>query len=335
MSFYSSMILALDLQMRRYLFHFLSNPLNLPLATAKLILRLILRDEKVIKYVFKDLLGWRSFPFTYEGYLKQRELISRTNWKMLIILDACRYDYFKEECNLKGRLIPAVSEGSSTIEFVKETFPGKYEDIIYVSGNPFISNHEFEGWRGTDHFFRVENVWYYGFKRVGGVQTVDPSEVYKAAKRMLALYPEKRIIVHFMQPHRPFIGGEFGSLKINLMTLNRYRARMMWKLDTETLIRAYRTNLRLVLRWVKKLIEEIWGKVIITADHGNLLNPRLMALLADTHPSYLNHPDLRIVPWFETMGLAREKQETLRGRITNRERIRRKVHRLKKKFSAR
>ena len=35
---------------------------------------------------------------------QQKELIHNTKWNLLIILDACRYDYFKEECKIKGKL---------------------------------------------------------------------------------------------------------------------------------------------------------------------------------------------------------------------------------------
>lgn len=167
-----------------YLFIFFSNPLNLLCAMARIMLRSILGDRRLKSPVYQRLLKWHRLPYTFSDVLRQKSLIHNTDWKLLIILDACRYDYFKQGCGLEGKLIPVLTEGSCTIEWAKNTFIGKYDDIVYISGNPFISNHRFQNWIATDHFYLVENVWDYGFKEVeGGCRQFHPKKSMKQLKR--------------------------------------------------------------------------------------------------------------------------------------------------------
>jgi hypothetical protein len=65
--------------------------------------------------------------------------------------------------------------------------------------------------------------------------------------------------------------------------------------------KAYRQNLRLVLDHVADLLAAIEGKVIVTADHGEMLGERLRPIPVrcyDHHPS-LYVPELVEVPWLE------------------------------------
>ena len=61
--------------------------------------------------------------------------ILKDNWKVLIILDACRYDSFKKYYKkfLKGQLKKNISCATWTLEWLEKTFTKKYNDIIYVS----------------------------------------------------------------------------------------------------------------------------------------------------------------------------------------------------------
>ena len=49
---------------------------------------------------------------------KQKTLMEQENWDYLIILDACRYDYFEKSVHsfFKGTLPEAVSSGPCTLE---------------------------------------------------------------------------------------------------------------------------------------------------------------------------------------------------------------------------
>ena len=67
--------------------------------------------------------------------------VIQEQWDYLIVLDACRYDYFKEfyQHYLPGVLSKRISVGSSTPEWRDKSFPGFYEGLSYVSTNPFIN----------------------------------------------------------------------------------------------------------------------------------------------------------------------------------------------------
>ena len=62
------------------------------------------------------------------------------DWDNLIILDACRYDFFKEEIEkrqIDGYLKKVISRGSHTLNFLKENFTEDYyNDIVYITANP-------------------------------------------------------------------------------------------------------------------------------------------------------------------------------------------------------
>ena len=133
-------------------------------------------------------------------------------WDNLIILDACRYDYFANiyKKYLKGRLQKAVSPGSQTIEFMNKAFGGKHKDIVYVSGNPYVnslgtsgSRVRQEGYSAREHFYRIIDVWDWGYDEKK--KAILPGNVRKAALKARKRYPNKRLVIHFMQPHIPYI----------------------------------------------------------------------------------------------------------------------------------
>jgi len=47
------------------------------------------------------------------------------DWDNLIILDACRYDYFKEYNEISGDLEPVVSKASHSLQFMEKIFQEK------------------------------------------------------------------------------------------------------------------------------------------------------------------------------------------------------------------
>ncbi len=237
------------------------------------------------------------------------------DWDYLIVLDACRYDIFKELNTIPGKLEKKISLGSSTLEWLKKNFTEFYEDIVYVSANPYISNVEIKGFRitdrslsfrGADHFFKVEKVWEYGWDE--RLNTVPPKIVTEAALRMKRKYPNKRMIIHYLQPHAPWIG----ETRISSRELNRSNPSTrndvwgnfvaggkIWELIEEGVIslefakRAYRDNLRLVLNEVKKLVENLEGKIVITADHGECFGEKFIF----EHPAGIYIKELVEIPW--------------------------------------
>lgn len=151
---------------------------------------------------------------------KQEDLITEKSWDCLVILDACRYDYFREVYDeyLNGDLQKVVSPGSATREWLEGIFRCRdYSDVVYVSSHPFVNSRGIEpaeGFDGTNHFHEVIDVWDRGWD--DELETVPPEAVVESTRLALEKFPNKRIISHFMQPHYPYLslkslGGGFSD----------------------------------------------------------------------------------------------------------------------------
>jgi hypothetical protein len=138
--------------------------------------------------------------------------IMEERWDHLLILDACRYDYFAQVWGNRaiGNLAKRHSVGSSTLEWRDNSFRGRYEDVVYVSSNPYVNSiTAVKGFLGTDHFFRVYDVWRTDWNEGRG--TVLPGRVTSAVIRALRENPGKRTIVHYLQPHAPYLALNLDS----------------------------------------------------------------------------------------------------------------------------
>lgn len=143
--------------------------------------------------------------------IDQRENILERKWKHLIVLDACRYDYFADMYSdyLSGGLEKADSpvsceSGVATSEWCKAVFTDRYDDIVYVSTTPHVnSKTEVNGFKASKHFHKVIDVWDWGWNDEKG--TVLPGKVNEALLEARERFPEKRIISHYMQPHFPYL----------------------------------------------------------------------------------------------------------------------------------
>lgn len=144
--------------------------------------------------------------------MKQLETvyIMEESWDYLIVLDACRYDYFEKiyQKHLSGKLTCKKSVGSATIQWRNNSFSDFYEDIVYISSNPYINSiHPIKDFDSKSHFPLIIDVWATGWNPEIG--TVYPHTVTKEALKAIKQYPKKRFIIHYLQPHAPYLG--FGS----------------------------------------------------------------------------------------------------------------------------
>jgi hypothetical protein len=238
--------------------------------------------------------------------------IMSEDWDTLVILDACRFDVFSEVCDLDGDLTRRSSRGATTARFVEENFAGKkFYDTVYISANAAVGDkidkinmYKFQGiWgdRGTATGWGVDR------------EIVSPEETVSAALEARAEYPNKRLIIHFLQPHCPYIikNGEKISSDSKYRTL---RAAAENKVRSEEIRTVYRENMAYVLNYVADLAEELNGKTVITADHGELLGESVPTIYKLLHHRYgasnynlyryghWNHirvPELTEIPWLE------------------------------------
>jgi len=139
--------------------------------------------------------------------MKEQDLFE-SEWDTLILLDACRYDYFKNvyEEYLSGKLQKRKSIASRTGPWLRRNFgEGNHNEIVYVSSTPQINSTGTEVTHGFDPsvFHKVVDVWDWGWK--DELNTVLPKTTAKATRNARAKYPGKRIISHFNQPHIPYI----------------------------------------------------------------------------------------------------------------------------------
>jgi hypothetical protein len=128
------------------------------------------------------------------------------DWKYLIILDACRFDYFSQMYPrfLTGRLERRLSRASCTFEFLRTTFTRKYPETVYVSALPYVSSHgSVAGFDASALFSRVIDGWDLCWDDQAG--TVPPWRLRQLAGVQIAKHPSKRFIIHFLQPHTPYL----------------------------------------------------------------------------------------------------------------------------------
>jgi len=131
------------------------------------------------------------------------------DWDYLIILDACRYDYFYKLYRkyLHGKLEMIISSGSTTVQWCNKSFQGKYDDVVYISANPIINSKvKIKGFSAKDHFHKVVDVWSYCWNEKLG--TVHPEKVNQVTLNLknTEFFSSKRLIIHYLQPHAPYIG---------------------------------------------------------------------------------------------------------------------------------
>jgi hypothetical protein len=228
----------------------------------------------------------------------------KEDWDNLIILDGCRHDLLSEKDFPDGKMENRLSKGSQSEEFIQKNFGNKkLHDTVYVTANPFaniISDDTF-------HYMHnlLETHW------DSKLKTVPPDSVTKLARKTEEKYENKRLIIHFMQPHYPFIGDrgrkyETGSVSSNSGDNNvwdEFRFNMN-DIDIAEVWDMYRENLDVVLDSVESLRSDLTGKTVITSDHGNLFGERLNPVPTRWygHPPNLYVDELVQVPWliFET-----------------------------------
>ncbi|WP_128226302.1 hypothetical protein [Halobacteriaceae bacterium SHR40] len=213
------------------------------------------------------------------------------DWDTAIILDACRYDIFNQNCPEEwGVVEKRTAPGSQSREYFQKTFyDGEYHDTVYITSNPYITDLP----EDTFHTIKLDETW------EDTAQQAPPGVVTQEAKKAHKEYPKKRIIVHYMQPHLPFFGviGEHVWDK-----LGWHRGMYYPKdVDVKEVKKAYTENLQVVLEHVKDLLVNIDGKIIITSDHGEMLGERMYPIPVrgydHFHSLYL--PELIEVPWVE------------------------------------
>jgi hypothetical protein len=226
--------------------------------------------------------------------------IFEEDWDNLVILDACRYDAFAARSELPGTLETRYSQGSMTQEWLHANFAGRdLTDTVYISANG-----QFAHLNGLDaklHAFI--GVWRDDFEPDEGDPTTlaSPETVTEAALTAADDYPDKRLLIHYIPPHHPYI-GPIGRKKIEshlLLSELPKEIKTNPEVSRDVIRTAYNENLDIVLDEVAQLLDSLPGKTVVSADHGELLGERLppLPLSQYGHPRGIYHEKLVHVPW--------------------------------------
>ncbi|MFB6294125.1 MAG: hypothetical protein ABEI97_00035, partial [Candidatus Nanohaloarchaea archaeon] len=206
------------------------------------------------------------------GFYPHGADVSAGDWDNLLILDGCRYDIFQRFHTLQGTLESRISRGSATPEFLRGNFgDGTFYDTVYVSSNPFLEIHDYGG-----TFHDIVKVWKEeGWNEKYG--TVLPETMNRYAEQAADKYPDKRMIIHYMQPHYPFITEDVPFDKRHSIEDTEIWKRILrgdLEVDCARVRQLYQKNLERVMEPVKELLDNLEGKSVVTSDHGNMLGDR-------------------------------------------------------------
>jgi hypothetical protein len=222
-------------------------------------------------------------------------------WDVLIVLDACRHDLFENfapEHPVYERfqsVEPVYSCASASQEWLRKAFKNVRYNVL--SGTHYITAN---GWAETeldnDQFGSIEHVWKWAHDPELG--TVPPEPVTDQAIVTYRKQNPNRLIVHYMQPHAPFIHAS-GKYQSTNEVPGEGNSQNVWKgiqqreLDADEVWADYGKNLLTVLDDVETIVQNVNGIVALTADHGNALGEWGIY----GHPGYVPTPTVKRVPW--------------------------------------
>lgn len=263
--------------------------------------------------------GWwtalkvESVEFTGSHALRQQKnLLMRVLEKkrfLVVVLDACRPDSFKRwiaenKPSLLKNVINVKSEGMRTPPWFIRTFSGHHFNATYVSANPYVNSAGMtpSGKVAVRSFTRIVDAWKEWDDKEN---TCMPHTVNKAVSFH---FHEPRIIVHYLQPHQPYVGEKrIPERMYYKSSWNGYpkdpanpkilQVRDSRKLDEKEKIvvrQAYESNVDIVCSHAFRLINKRQkGAVVITSDHSEMMGED------GTWFHNISHPKLPIVPWLE------------------------------------
>lgn len=228
---------------------------------------------------------------------------------ILIILDACRFDIFRDvhDSFLVGDLQNIWASGRWTGEYTQRTWTNQYR-LTYLTSIPVISDFYFElresDYRPSGHFEQLVPLWDSEWDPSLG--TVPAEKVTDSALRHASQSDTTRLVVHYAQPHAPYVGEtqilpwdeksedmrELLENDMDTATERIYDQIKNGDISKTRLKEAYVANLEYVLQEVVRLVNRVDCPVVVTGDHGEHLGE---------DGRYLHEEDsvlIRQVPWF-------------------------------------
>lgn len=231
------------------------------------------------------------------------------DWDTLVIFDCARYDVFTDVVG--EDVSPRRSVASVTANFLRRTFSKRTaHDTVYLSANPIVGKNEeylntyklVKSWENRSSTTRK------GQESPG---IMDPEPLLERAVELHEKHPNKRHVVHLLPPHTPHELKDGTPIPEDSPYRN-YEAAMKHGIPPAEMLDVYEENLLNAVQLTEEALADVDGKVVFTADHGELLGegmPLWMKVLHHRwgnqfskydfgHYSNCNVRELREVPWY-------------------------------------
>lgn len=226
--------------------------------------------------------------------------IFEREWEVLVILDACRTDLmdevaddypFLEKYHIHNSL------GSNSGQWMKRNFTDEFREEMQRTA-VVTGNAQSEAHLNAEDFAILDEVWRYWESED---ELFKPDYITDRAISIKREFDPERMVVHYMQPHHPFIphfdGFDSYQTELHEKWLNPWRDIRTGHASKQQKWREYRDNLEYVLGYVQRLLENIDADpVVISSDHGEAIGEWGIY-------GHWNIPlrVLRQVPWIETV----------------------------------
>ncbi|PSP81080.1 hypothetical protein BRC81_01435 [Halobacteriales archaeon QS_1_68_20] len=233
----------------------------------------------------------------------QHERLRRTDWDVLVVLDACRLDAFRQVANwpVEGCTSPA-SSTDGWLDAATES--GVFEDATVVTSNSRYAEHDL-GLRDLHPLW--EDAW------VDRLGNVTPEPVLDRVDELVADGRE-RVVGHVGPPHAPYVArvdGEWLPVFPEVTAwhwnpereafeqLSQQAAMASGVVDLDRAARGYHASVRSVWEVTAAYVARMaraGATVVVTADHGETFGrPRDWWLVE--HPARCYVPALTRVPF--------------------------------------
>lgn len=266
---------------------------------SELIKKAIQNPQKIPPYLKRTLL---HKPVEYR-HLRNATNIYEMDWDLIVILDCARPDMMQEvksDYEFIDEIGEITSVGTCSMQWMDNTFVPKYREQI-KSTTHITSNTSSDYYLSKKQFHYLEEVWRDGWDEELG--TIAAEEVTDRAIHYMRRMDSERYILHYMQPHLPFVTRS--DINSNVVTTRGvtgegrylgglheeegYSKQELWESSIE--------NLRYVLDSVELLLSNVNAeRTIISADHGEAFGEQNIW----NHPCRTYIDPLTQVPWCPT-----------------------------------
>lgn len=291
--------------------------------------------ERLTKILYRLMPAYRLYNGLSMSFLSRFPIgtnVYERDWDLLILLDTCRVDALKEvapEYDFIHDVGSILSVGSSSSEWIAQTFTRdrieEVQETAYVSANAWAKRviedrntpeghaNALLSWTDWDvcnphDFLALEQAWETAPQLEYDIDAGGTTPRYLTDRAIAAAreYEPDRLIVHYIQPHRPYTSeaiSEGRPLKPHEKNPWEY-LRNGGELDR--VWTSYLNQLRYALDSIKILINNINAdRAILSADHGDAFGEYGFY----AHGVGVPHPHVRRVPWAVTTSEDRGEYE--------------------------